>query len=420
MIRADTLYTDIGCLATVRGATGPLCGEAQAGLTVFQDAVLAVAGDEVVAVGPRAEVEDGVEARKRVSLRGRTVLPGFVDCHTHLVFAGSREEEWAERLAGKSYAEIAKAGGGILSTVRATRAASLEELVAAAMPRLDRALRGGTTTVEIKSGYGLELETERKQLRAIAALDKDHPCDVVATFMGAHEVPLEYRERRPEYVALLCEEMLPALRNEAEFCDIFCEDHVFGVEDSRTILTRAKELGYGLKIHAEEIVALGGAELAGELGAISAEHLVHISEGGIASLATAGTVAVLLPLTCYYLRCGYAPARRMVAAGVPVAIASDGNPGSAFTESMPLALTTACLYLGLTPAEVLVGSTWNAACAISRQARVGALEPGKLADFTVWDCAGFEAVCAHFGQPRIARVYKAGKLVVDAERALVR
>ncbi len=396
------------------------CGRAQAELRLIDDAALAIEAGRLLAVGPRDEVEAAWAPSQRVDLAGRVVLPGFVDCHTHMVYAGSREGEWAERLAGRSYADIAKAGGGILSTVRATRETSLEGLVEQALPRLDRALLGGTTSMEVKSGYGLELGAERKQLEAVARLDALHPIDLVATFMGAHEVAPEYRQDKEGYVALLCETMLPQLRELADYCDIFCEDHVFSVETSRRIMQRAQELGYKLRIHADEIVPLGGAELAAELGAVSAEHLVHISEPGIASMAARGTIAVLLPLTCFYLKCGFAPARRMVEAGVPIALASDSNPGSAFSEAMPLALTIACLYLGLRPAEALVAATWNAACAIDRQAEVGSLEAGKLADFSVWDCQRYEGVLAHFGQPRIHSVYKAGQQVVSLQGAVAR
>lgn len=416
----DLLLRDVGQLVTLAPPAETPAGSPWRGalseLAAIPDAALAVHEGRIVDLGPAAEVSARVRAKREVSAGGGLVLPGFVDPHTHLPWLGSRENEFELRLAGKSYAEIAQAGGGIRSTTRAVRGASVDQLVAAALPRLDRMLSCGTTTAEAKSGYGLALAPERTQLEAIRALSSQHPIDLVATNLAAHEIPDEHRADRGRWLDLLCEEILPELKDLAEFCDVFCEDHVFTVPESRRILSRAKELGYGVKIHADEIVATGGAELAVELGAVSADHLACTGPAGIEALAGSETVAVLLPGTSFYLRKPeHAPGRAMIDAGVAVALATDLNPGSSLTESLPMILTLACLQCGLTPAEALRAATYNSACAIGRGREIGSLEIGKQADFVVWSAPNWRYLPTHFGVSLARSVYKRGALAWSAE-----
>ncbi len=407
----DLLLTDIGQLVTLAGPPGPRRGPLD-DLPAIADAAVAITGERIAAVGPRAALEAAWRPARRASAGGRLVLPGFVDPHTHLPWVGSREDEFARKLRGETYAQIAATGGGIRATTRAVRAASVEQLAAAARPRLDRMLAHGTTTAEAKSGYGLELAAERRQLEAVALLDRAHPIDLVATNLAAHEVPDERRHDRAGWLRALIDEVLPALRPHAEFCDVFCEAHVFSTDESRALLEAARALGYGLKLHADELEPTGGAELAAELGAVSADHLACTGPAGVEALARSGTVAVLLPGTSFYLRLReHAPARRLIAAGVPVALATDLNPGSSLTESMPMILTLACLNLGMTPAEALVGATVNAAHAVGRGHDRGRLEPGLLADLVEWDAPSWRYLPSHFGVSLVARVWKRGRPV---------
>lgn len=414
VVDVDLLLTGIGQLVPV--ALSPAPGRPHRGplreLPVIPDGAVAISGERIARLGPRAEVERAVRPRQVLDCGGRVVLPGFVDPHTHLPWVGSREDEFEERLRGVSYAEIAGRGGGIRATTRRVRGADAEAICAAARPRLRRMLAHGTTTAEAKSGYGLELGVERRQLEAIARLGQEQPLELAATNMAAHEVPDEWRRDRAGWVARLCDEVLPALRPLAEFADVFCEAHVFGVEESRRILLRARELGYRLKLHADELEDTGGAALAAEVGAVSADHLACTGPAGIAALAASDTVAVLLPGTSFYLGKGkHAPARAMLDAGVAVALATDLNPGSSLTESMPMILTLACVNLKLTPAEALVAGTLNAACAIARGHDRGSLEPGKLADLVVWDAPSWRYLPSHFGVSLVHSVIKRGRVV---------
>ncbi len=419
MVKADLLITGASELAT------PLGGKAKAGseqdeLKVIKGGCLAALEGEIVFVGSEEEMKFRVEAVARASIidaAGGTVLPGFIDPHTHAVFAGERPEEFDMRLRGRGYAEIAKAGGGILSTVRATRAASEDELVEIGTRHLDSMLTLGTTTVEIKSGYGLDLETELKMLRAVRRLSESHPLTVVPTFLGAHEVPPEYRSR-PEgtnlYADLVVNEMIPAVAAEglAKYCDIFTETGVFDLEASRRILTAAREAGMQLKVHAEQLTPLGGAELAAELGAISAEHLEFVSEKGISKMAEAGTIAIPLPGAAFFLMMkDYPPVRRMIEAGMPVALATDFNPGSSHCESMPLMITLACLNMKMSVAEALVGATLNAAASIGMADSVGSLEPGKRADVIILDVPSHFHIVYHWGVNHVRKVVKDGKII---------
>ncbi|TAK17864.1 MAG: imidazolonepropionase, partial [Acidobacteria bacterium] len=337
-----------------------------------------------------------------------SLVPGFVDPHTHVVFAGDRRDELRRRLAGATYAEIAAAGGGIISTVAATRAASEEELRTQSMARLREMLAAGTTTCEAKSGYGLNVETELRVLRVIQQLNAAQPMELVPTFMGAHEVPVEFRGRQSDYVRLVVDEMIPQAAGLAEWCDVFCETGVFTPAESTAILEAGKRAGLKPRIHADELGASGGSQVAAAVGARSADHLVHAPADGIAAMARAGVIATLLPCAAFYLKLGrYAPARDFINAGVPVALATDINPGGGFSPSMPFAMTLACFGMGLTFEEALVAATINAAASIDRHDRVGSLEPGKQLDAVL--VSGPAINLLRVGAASIAGVFKRGK-----------
>ena len=378
---------------TPRMGKAPAAGAEQGKITEIPDGCFLVENGRLTVIGTRQEIEHHLKSNglgkvdKEFDLEGAAVIPGFVDPHTHACFAATRENEFSMRLAGTPYLDILKAGGGILSSVKKVRAASEEELFNFSRGLLAATLQYGTTTIEIKSGYGLDTETELKMLRVIERLGKETPQNVVATFMGAHAVPPEFKPNPDAYVALLEDEMLPAAARQgiAKFCDIFCEEGVFSVPQSRRILNKAKELGFRLKIHADEVNDLGGAALAGELRAVSAEHLLAASDAGIAALAEAGTVAVLLPATAYSLKKPFSRVRAMIERGVPVALATDFNPGSCFCASMPFVFSLSVMCMNLTPEEALAGTTLNAAWAIGAENEAGSLEPGKRADFVVLD-----------------------------------
>jgi imidazolonepropionase len=383
--------------------------------------VVASRNGRIVFVGPEAAFDAAVQATPDaivVDGGGGTVLPGFVDPHTHLVFAGDRREELRRRLAGATYAEIAAAGGGILSTVRATREASEDALVESARTRLAEMLQCGTTTAEAKSGYGLETATELKMLRAIRRLGEEQPIDLAATFLGAHEIPREYRDRRVAYIDLVTREMIPAVVADrlAEWCDVFCEAGVYTPEESRVILDAASKAGLRLRIHADELAASGGSDVAADVGARSADHLLFVQPESAERMARAGVVATLLPAAAFYLKLGrFAPARMLVERGVAVALATDLNPGGGFTPSMPFVVTLACFAMGMTLEEALVAATLNAAYAIGRDADVGSLEPGKLMDAVIVDGEAVDII--RVGAPAIAAVIKKGRVVARPRTA---
>ncbi|WP_018133572.1 imidazolonepropionase [Effusibacillus pohliae] len=415
----DLLIHNIGNLVTMRGEPAPRAGERMAEIGLVKGGAVAIADGRVFAVGAEDEVLQQIgrlPVTQRIDAQGRLVTPGLIDPHTHLVHGGSREHELALKLQGVSYLEILAQGGGILSTVRATRQASEAELYEKARKSLNVMLLHGATTVEAKSGYGLTLEDELKQLRVAKRLNDTHPVDVVSTFMGAHAVPAEYKGQSADYVELLIGTMLPEVKRQglAEFCDVFCEHWVFTVDESRRILTAAKELGFGLKIHADEIEPLGGAQLAAELGCISAEHLLAATDEGLRAMRQAGVIAVCLPATSFNLRLQqHARARDMIRLGLPVALSTDYNPGSSPTESLQLVMTLACLNLGMTPEEVITALTINAACAIGRQDTIGSLEPGKQADLVIFDAPNLAYLPYHFGINHVDTVLKKGRVVVE-------
>ncbi len=396
----------------------PSAGKNQGRVRILNQGALLVCDGVIEHIGTEAEVLaciQPLQIDEEVDCGGRCVIPGFVDPHTHMCFAVRREAEFGLRLKGTSYLDILKAGGGILSSVNAVRKTSEESLLATTLETALSALRFGTTTLEIKSGYGLNTETELKMLSVIDRVGRQTPLDVVATFMGAHAVPEEYRNAPEGYVDLLIKEMIPAVSRQgiARYCDVFCEAGVFSVDQSRRILTAAGSAGFGLKIHADEVHDMGGAGLAAELRAVSAEHLLAAGDANIARLATSGTLAVLLPGTAYSLKKPYARARDMIAAGVPVALATDCNPGSCFTESMPFVFGLSVMNMHLTPEEALTASTMNAAHAIGMADRVGSLDKGKQADFLILDGESPAILAYHAGVSPVIDVYKKGRRLLS-------
>ena len=409
------LVKNIGCLQTPVGSYSHK-GSKQGVNMKYADAAVAIEDGIIKEICEGGALPEGTplsEYDQVIDAEGKLVTPGLVDGHTHLVFGGYRQHEIAMKLAGAGYLDILRAGGGILDTVRKTREAAPQELFDKSAEFLDEMLSLGITTVEIKSGYGLDKENEIKELEVIKRLADEHVADVVATFLGPHAVPPEYEGRGDDYIDMTIQEILPEVRerNLAEFCDIFCEDSVFNAEQSRKYLEAAKALGFELKIHADEIEAIGGSELAGELGAASAEHLIAITESGQNALAEGGTTAMCLPATSFYLDKTFAPAKEMIGKGIPVAIASDFNPGSCPSLNLQFCINLGCLKYKMTPEEVLTAVTINPACAIGRGDRVGTIEVGKQADMVIWNAPDFEMVCYRFGSNLAERVIKNGELL---------
>ncbi len=420
MIQADLIIEGAAELLTLHGnSTRPRRGDEMRELGIIRQGALAARRGKIVWVGPTADLLASVRPAafsKFIDAYGKTVMPGLVDPHTHLVFAGSRENEFAMRIQGKSYQEIAAAGGGINATVAATRKASKAALKAEARKSLDRMLALGTTTVEAKSGYGLELETELKMLEVVRDLNEEGPVTVIPTFMGAHEIPLEFRQNPEAYVDLVITRMIPEVvaRRLARFCDVFCETGVFSVEQTERICRAAAGFGLEPRVHADELTDLGGAAMAARLRARTADHLLYAGDDGIRQMAAAGVIAVLLPGTAYFLHMQrYARARDMIAAGVPVALATDYNPGSCMTESLPLILNLACTQMRMLPAEAITAATINAAWAVGEEDCAGSLEVGKQADILVLDAPSHEHLCYHFGVNLVETAVKNGKVVVE-------
>ena len=416
----DLLVTHASQLLTIPSHDhGPQRGDRLGDLGLIEDGAVAVSGNSIVDLGPTSDLLIKYQASRTVDAHGRVVMPGFVDPHTHVVFAGDRANEFEQRIAGATYMEIMNAGGGIMSTVRATRAASVDELVAQTRVRLDRMLQHGTTTAEAKTGYGLDTATELKMLDVIARLDAEHPIDLVPTFLGAHAIPAEYKGRDDDYTDLVVNEMLPAIAGQQPtangqplFVDVFCEDGAFTLDQSRRILTRAQELGFGLKIHVDEFEPLGGTRLGVELGAVSVDHVVSTPQDEIELLGRSDTIAVSLPGTPFGLaQRDYTPAKALLAAGGALAIATDLNPGTTWNESPQMIVALACRYLKLTQAQALAAATINAAYAIGRGESIGSLEIGKQADVLIMDTADYRQIGYRYGTNLVRSVIKRGQIV---------
>ncbi|MFT9819101.1 imidazolonepropionase [Lysinibacillus sp. NPDC056185] len=398
---------------------GPRTKEQMRDIAVVENGSVLMEGNSIIAVGSIAQLEadfpDRVKVAEVIDASGKIVMPGLVDCHTHLVHGGTREQEFNMRLNGATYMEIMNAGGGIHATTNRTRETSFGDLYGKTMNHLDVFLKHGVTTVEAKSGYGLDWETEKKQLEVAKELQATHDIDVVSTFMGAHAVPRDFKGREDEFVDVVIHDMLPKVAelNLAEFNDVFCEKGVFTPEQSRRILEAGKALGLTPKIHADEIEPYEGAELAAEVGAISAEHLLVTSDEGIQKMAEAGTIAVLLPGTAFFLRAPFARGRLMIDEGVPVAISTDFNPGSSPTMSLPFIMNLACMHMGMTLEEVLTATTVNAAYALNRGHQIGSLEAGKQADVIILDVANYKQLQYFYGMNHTNTVIKNGRVVVQ-------
>ncbi|MEW6411401.1 MAG: imidazolonepropionase [Candidatus Zixiibacteriota bacterium] len=416
--KATLLIKNIGQLVTMTGPV-PRIGKNMNDLGLVNNGGIAIAGEEILAVGESEKVQGHAplaEGCTVIDAQGMVATPGFIDPHTHPVFSMTREKEFEMRIQGKSYMEIAQSGGGIRASVRDLRNTPAAVLKEKTKSRLDRFLKYGVTTIEAKSGYGLSTESEIKQLEIIRELNQLHAIEMVPTFLGAHEVPDEYRDNRARYIDIIINEMLPAVTkdNLAEFSDIFCEEGVFDIEESRRIQSAAAKAGLKLKFHADELESTGGAELAAEMKARSADHLVYVSDAGIKAMAASQTAAVLLPGTTFSLASKqYAPARKMIEAGVVVALSTDCNPGSSYSESMPIIISLAALQMKLTAAEALSAVTVNAAYAIDRHEKIGQLKEGLQADIVLWNMADYRELPYHYGVNLAAKVIKKGKLVVN-------
>lgn len=423
-MNADLVLTNIGQLVTCSSGGKPKRGNEMRNVGIIDDGAVAIADGKFLAVGPRVNIEPEFNAAETVDVGGRAVCPGFIDPHTHIVFAGDRLDEFELKIQGADYLEILKGGGGIVSTVRKTREAPFEELVGEARARLDKMLACGTTTAEIKTGYGLDIENELKMLRVIEELDVTHSVDIVPTFLAAHAIPPEFKGNESGYVDLICEEMLPqawawyrasqfGLKGAPFFADVFCERNAFNLEQARRILKAAAALGFRLKAHVDQFTNLGGSRVAISSRAVSIDHLDTISDEEIAELASSDTIGVVIPTENFSAgKTHYADARRMVDAGCAVAISTDYNPGSAPCPSVSMAMAITCRYQKLLPAEVLNAATINAAFAIGVSDRVGSIEPGKTADVVIFGTSDYRMLAYEFGGNQVDKVFKEGKLVV--------
>jgi len=408
---ATLLIKNIGILQTPTGSHSHK-GKEQGENLKLKDAAILIENGVIKEITSDGKLPEGT-ADEVIDAEGRLVTPGLVDGHTHMVFGGYRQNEIPLKLKGATYLDILRAGGGILDTVRHTREAGKEELLQKTAGFLDEMMGFGVTTAEAKSGYGLNMETEVKMLEVINELNEKHDMDLVATFMGPHATPDEYKGREDEYIDMVCREMLPYVKEHklAEFADVFTEDSVFNYDQSKRYLQCAKDMGFLLKIHADEIEAIGGSRLAGEIGALSAEHLISINEEGLESMAKGGTTAMCLPATSFYLGANFAPARKMIEMGIPVATASDFNPGSCPSLNLQFVMNLACIKYRLLPEEVLTAVTINPACAINRGDKVGTLEVGKQGDLVIWDAPDMEMLCYRFCSNLAKKVVKKGKIV---------
>jgi imidazolonepropionase len=391
--------------------------EGESGLGMIKNGTVAIQEGKIIWIGKTEECPKEIRLGRgghEIDATGKVVMPGLIDAHTHLIFAGSRENEFEQRIQGLSYLDIAERGGGILSTVEATRKASFDELFSLGKKRLDRMLCMGVTTIEAKSGYGLSLHDEIKILKVMRALQEVHAMEIVPTFLGAHTLPKEFRDVRNRYIDLLTKEMIPRVAEErlAEFCDVFCEERAFTLKESEKILKSGKEYGLKPKIHADQLSPGGGAELAAEVGAFSADHLDHVSQVGINKMAEKGVTAVLLPGASFFLAMKkFPPAREMIEQGVSVSLATDLNPGSSMTESLPLMMTMGCIMYKMVPREVIQGTTIHAAKSMGREKEIGSLEAGKQADILLLAIPNYRYLPYHFGVDHVEKVIKKGKVV---------
>lgn len=411
MSKVDILVKDISEIHTLQGPERPRKGEEMKDTGMVENGALAVEGERIIEVGKSEELKNKYEAEEVVDASGKIVIPGFVDPHTHLVYAGSREDELQMKIKGKSYMEILEEGGGILSTVRSTRSASKDKLKEQAVKRLNGMLKNGTTTVEAKSGYGLDKENEIKSLEVIDELDDEHPIDLVPTYLGAHSLPPEFDDSG-DYIDFCIKEVLPEIveKELAEYCDVFCEKGVFSADESRKLLETAKESGLKPRVHADEIENIGCSSMAAEIDAVSAEHLVKTSDEDIKKLAENDTIGISLPGTPFMLMENeYSPARKMIEDGMALALATDLNP-NCWTENMQSVITLACLQMKMTPSEVLTGATFNAAKALNRD-DIGSLEKGKKADFLILDVPNHMHLPYQFGVNLVEEVYKSGEKI---------
>ena len=408
----NLVVTNIGQLITLGGMSAPCVGKALGELSVLENAALICRSGLIDWVGKQADLPK-LENYNIIDAKKSVVTPGLVDAHTHPVFAGSREKEYELKILGKTYQEIAASGGGIRSTVRHTRAATEEDLLVESRGHIDLLLSHGTTTVEAKSGYGLSLADELKSLQVIKKINQESKVELVPTFLGAHEIPDEYRNNRDEYINLLIEEMIPTVAKEklAEYCDIFCENHVFSISEARKILTTAKNYGLKLRLHADQLTLSGGAKLAAELGATTADHLEHIDEEGIRALKQTGVMPVLLPGSVFHLGLKqYPPARKMIETGLAVVLATDFNPGSSPTPSLPMIMSLACTQMRMTPAEALTACTINAAYSLGRGEKLGSIVVGKQADLVIFNCQDYRQIPYFFGTNLVNTVIKNGDI----------
>lgn len=412
----DLIIKNANELVTCSSFSGKAGKEMQE-LNIIEQGAVVVKDGKIVDLGETNEILSKYNEKEYevIDAKGKAVLPGFVDSHTHFVFGGYRADEFSWRLRGDSYMDIMNRGGGIVSSVKSTREETNEELYLSGMDRLNSMLEFGVTTVEGKSGYGLDLETEIKQLEVMKEIDKNHPIDVVKTFLGPHATPIEYKGREKEFIDFMIEKVLPVVKEKdlAEFADIFCEKNVFEIDLSRKFLNAAKEMGFKLKLHADEIVRIGGAELAAELNAVSADHLLQASDEGIKEMAKNGVVCTTLPLTAFSLKEDFARARDMIDSGCMVALATDLNPGSCFSNSIPLMFSLACIYMKMSPEEALNALTINGAAALGKEKEVGSIDIGKKADFVILKYPSYRYIPYNIGVNTVEKVIKEGKLVFD-------
>ncbi len=416
MIKADLIIKNAKELLTIK-SEGPKFGVEMQNLGIIQDGAVAVLGEKITGVGITKEILKEYYSENIIYATEKVVMPGFVDPHTHPIFVKTREDEFEMRILGKSYKEISRSGG-IRASINDVRKASKEELIKLGLKRINKMIEMGTTTIEAKSGYGLSTDSEMKMLEAISELNEISEMDIIPTFLGAHEFPEEYKDTPEKYIKILMEEMLPEVWNRklAKYCDIFCEEHVFNIEQSRKILLEAKKVGFKIRMHADELEPIGGAELSAEIGAISADHLVAISDIGITKMKEANVMPILLPGTTFSLGLKkYAPARKMIEAGLPIALATDFNPGSCHCDSMQTIISIACIEMRLLPSEAIVASTINAAYSLELGDKIGSIEVGKQADILIMDIPSYKYFPYHLGSNCVDKVIKKGKLIKNNE-----